>query len=61
MSSIKIATLNINGVTSPKRVAMLEAFLRLLERDIMLLKKVTQHVLHDLRSYTTHYGVGASM
>jgi len=50
MSSIKIATLNINGVTSPKRVAMLEAFLRLLERDIMLLKKVTQHALHDLRS-----------
>jgi exonuclease III len=61
MASIKIATLNINGLTSPTRVAMLEAFLWLQEIDILLLQVVTQDILHDLCGYNTHYNIGASM
>ena len=61
MSSIKIATLNINGLTSQTRESILEAFLRFQEIDSMLLQEVTQHVLHDLRGCTTHYNIAASM
>ena len=42
MATIKLATLNVNGLTSPTRDAMLEAFLRLQEIDILLLQAVTQ-------------------
>jgi exonuclease III len=48
MASMKIATLNINGLTSPTRIAMLEAFLRFQEIDILPVQEVTQHVLHDI-------------
>jgi exonuclease III len=61
MASIKLATLNINGLTSPTRVAMLEAFLRLQEIDILFLQEVTQHILGDLHGYTTHYNIGITM
>ena len=60
MASIKLATLNINGLTSPTRVAMLEAFLRLQEIDILFLQEVTQHILGDLHGYTTHYNIGTT-
>ena len=61
MASIKLATLNINGLTSPTRVAMLEVFFRLQEIDIVLLQEVTQHILDNLHGYTTYYNIGTTM
>jgi len=60
-TSIKIAKLNINGLTSPTIVVMLEAFLLLQEIDILLLQEVTQHILDNLSGYPTYYNVGTSM
>jgi exonuclease III len=47
MATIKIATLNINGMTSPTRIAMLDALLRRQEIYILLVHEVTYHVLSD--------------
>jgi len=47
MASIKIATLNINGMTSPTRIAMLHALIGRQEIDIPLLQEVTYHILRD--------------
>jgi exonuclease III len=57
MASIKFATLNINGITAPTRIEMLEAFLRNDEIDILLVQEVTQRVLHDVRGCNMHYNV----
>ena len=61
MASIKLATLNIKGLTSPTRAEMLEAFLRLRDIDLLLLQEVTQHILDNLHGYTTHYNIGTTM
>ena len=60
MSSIHIATLNINGMTSQTKIVMLETFVRAWDIDILLVQEVTQHVLHDIRGYTTRYNIGAN-
>jgi exonuclease III len=60
MASIKLATLNINGLTSPTRTAVLEAFLRLQVIDILLVQEVTQHVLHDIHGYTKQNNIGTN-
>jgi len=60
MASIKIATLNINGMTSPMRIAMLDALLRRQEIDILLVQQVTYYVLNDFQGYTTQYNIGAN-
>jgi len=57
----KIATVNINGMATPPRIAMPENFLQKLEIDIILLGKS-----HGLSSMTSkalqlthrHYGAG---
>jgi exonuclease III len=38
---MKLATLNINGMTDPTRIEMLESFLRHHEIDILLVQEVT--------------------
>jgi len=53
MASIKIATLNINAMTSPTRIAMLDALLWRQEIDILLVQEFTYHVLNDFQGYTT--------
>jgi len=58
--SIKIATLNINGMTPPTRRAMFEALLRRQGTDILLVQDVTFHVLDDVQGYTTQYNIGAN-
>jgi len=60
MASFKIATLNINDMTSPTRIAMLDALLRRQEIDIILVQEVTYHVLNDFQGYTTKYNIGAN-
>ena len=61
MAHIKIATLNINGLSSPTKVAMLAEFIRLQEIDILLVQEVTKPVLHNINGYNTHYNIGATM
>ena len=55
----RIATLNINGVSSPTRLAMLD-FLHKHEIDIIFLQEVTQPILHTLRGYAAHTNVGTN-
>ena len=47
-------------MTSPTRIAMLEAILRRQEIYILLVHEVTYHVLDDLQGYTTQYNIGAN-
>jgi hypothetical protein len=42
-------------MTSPKRIAMLDALLKRQEIDIQLVQEVTYHVLNDFQGYTTKY------
>jgi exonuclease III len=58
MDILKIATLNINGLTSPTRTAMLEAFLMRQDIDILLIQEDTQPVLNNLSGFRTHYNIG---
>jgi exonuclease III len=60
MATIKIATLNINGMTSPTRIAMLGVLLRRQEIDILLVQEVKYDVLNDFQGYTTQYNIGAN-
>ena len=50
----KIATLNINGMVTPPRIAMLEDFLQKHEIDIILLQKVTRPIFDDIRSFAAY-------
>ena len=47
-------------MTSPTRIAMLDALLRRQEIDIILVQEVTYHVLNDFQGYTTKYNIGAN-
>jgi len=61
MAHIKIATLNINGLSSPTKMAMLVEFMRLQEIVIILVQEVTKPVLHNIYGYNTYYNIGATM
>jgi len=61
MHVIKIATLNINGITAPVRVGMLSDFITRHEIDILLLQEVTNPDTMNIRGYVTHQNIGASM
>jgi len=60
MDTLTIATLNINGLTSPTHVSMLEAFVRLHELDIILLQEVTHPLNVGLYGYTVYYNIGTN-
>jgi exonuclease III len=60
METIKIATLNLNGMTSPTKIAMMENFLNTWEIGVLLVQAVTKHVLHNLRGYQTLYNTGTN-
>ena len=57
MDTLKIATLNINGLASPTSIAMSEAFVRLHEFDILLLQELMHPLTTDLYNYS-YYRVG---
>jgi len=54
----KIATLSINGMALPPRIAMLEVFLQKEEIDIILLQEVTRPVFDDIRGFTAYTNLG---
>jgi exonuclease III len=60
MTTLKIATLNINGMSSPTRMAMLGAFLYRQEIDIILLQEVTLPSLDTPVGYKAYTNVGTN-
>ena len=54
----RVATLNINGITSATRLGMLEEFLYKHDIDIALLQKITHTELSTLRNYNVHVNQG---
>jgi exonuclease III len=55
---VKIATLNINGITSRTRVSMLEEYIRRHELDIIFLQEITPTNIVNIRGYETFDNVG---
>jgi exonuclease III len=60
METIRIATLNKNGLTSLTKIAMMENFLHTWEIDILLVQEVTKQVLQNLRGYQALYNIGTN-
>jgi len=58
---VKIAAININGITAPLRISMLTEFIRLHELDILLVQAVTHPETLNVRGYATHFNIGTSM
>jgi exonuclease III len=56
--AIQIATLNINALTVPTRVHMLDLFLHEHDIDILLAREVTHQVLQTIPGYSAHYNIG---
>ena len=54
-----IATLNINGTTTPAKMEMLTDFLHRHAIDIIFLQEVTRPVFHDVRGFPAHINIGA--
>jgi len=59
MSTIKIATLNINGITTRTRVGMLTDFIRKHDFDIIFAQEVTSTEILNVHAYDTHQNIGA--
>jgi exonuclease III len=55
-----IATLNINGMSTSTKMAMLTDFLHKHAIDIIFLQEVTRPVFDDVRGYTAHVNIGAN-
>jgi len=56
----KIATLNINGMATPPRIAMLEDFLQKQEIDIILLHEGRLPVFDDIRDFAAYTNIGTT-
>ena len=56
--TFKIATLNINAISSNTCLQMLEDFLWRQDIDFALLQKVSQTTLNTIRRYTGHMNIG---
>jgi len=61
MNILKIATLNINGIHTTTRIAMLHDFLKCHAIDILFLQEVTHPKLDNLPGYITYTNVGTTM
>jgi exonuclease III len=58
---IKIATLNINVITSRTRVGMLAEYIRSQDLVIVLIQEITSMGLLNVPGYDTYYNVGIQM
>ena len=61
MNILKIATLNINGIHTPTRIAMLHDFLKNHDPDILFLQEVIHPNLGNLQGYTTYTNAGTTI
>jgi exonuclease III len=60
MTTLKLASLNINGITSTTRHAMLEAYVRLHDLDVVPLQEVTRPLTIGLHGYNIQYNIGTT-
>jgi exonuclease III len=60
MDTLRIATLNNNGLSFPTRQDKLDAFVRLHNIDILLMQEVTNPFTLGFQGYTIHYNIGTS-
>jgi hypothetical protein len=60
MSSIKIATININGIIGRTRAVMLADFIRQHDFDILFAQEVTSTEVLNVRGYNTHLNIVTS-
>jgi exonuclease III len=56
----RIATLNINGITSQTKMAMLADFVTKQDIDVLLLQEVSTIIPVNFGSYVIHYNIGTS-
>ena len=54
----RVATLDINGITSATQLRMLEEFIHKYDIDISLLQEITHPDLSTLRNYNAHINQG---
>jgi exonuclease III len=57
---LRLATLNINGVTAPTRIGMLPEFVRKQDIDVMFVKEVTYLVLDNMWGYKAYTNLGTT-
>ena len=58
---IKIATLNINGITNRTRVGMLTEYIRRHDIDIVFLQEIRNPELLTMPGYVIYYNIGSFM
>jgi exonuclease III len=58
MDTLRIATLEINGLSSPTHQEMQDAFDRLHDIDILLMQEVTNPFTFGFQGYTIQYNIG---
>jgi len=58
MTTTNIATININGITSPTRMQMLRNFIYKQDIDILFMQEAAHPSLDKLNGYTVHYNIG---
>ena len=56
----KIETLNINGISAPTRIHMLEEFVYKHHIDLTLLQEVTNSKINTIRRYTSYINMGTN-
>jgi exonuclease III len=61
MQAFKIATLNINGVSSPTKLRILADWLRRQDVDVRFLQEATTPDIGQIPGYTTYYNIGTTM
>ena len=61
LNVIKIATLNINGITAKTRVGMLNDFVRRHDIDILFAQEVTSKEVLNIYGYETYINIGAAI
>jgi len=58
---IKLATLNINGITNCTRVGILTEYIRRHDLDIVFLQEITDSELLTMPGYDIYYNIGSFM
>ena len=61
MHSTRIASININGLSTQTRVGMLHDFIRRHELDMVFLQEVTNPTTLTVNGYTSYFNIGANM
>jgi len=61
MLSAKIASININGLSTPTRVGMLLDFIRRHDLDFVFLQEVTDPAILNVTGYATYLNIGANI